>query len=80
MFHRFQTGCVRTVEDADGREWHVEEILTSANKDQAPVRSLIAWNGSMVRRAWSYPEGWEQLGDADLLLLMDSAARGQKQA
>lgn len=80
MFRRFQPGRVRTVQDREGREWYVEEILTSAVKDEGPVRSLIAWNGAMVRRAWTYPDHWEQLADDDLLVLMDAAARRQNEA
>jgi hypothetical protein len=66
--------------DANGREWYVEEILTSATSHDLPVRSLIAWNGTMVRRAWVYPGHWEQLEDAALLALMDEAARARRGA
>lgn len=78
MFMRFQRGPARVARDAYGREWCVEEVLTSPTAGGTVTRSLIAWDLETIRRTYDYPEGWQQLSDEDLLETIDAGARPRR--
>jgi len=64
----------RLVMDAQGNEWVVHEVDTPqawAHGD----RCLIFSSPAIVRRVWSYPDGWVRLSPRDLLKLLGSTAR-----
>ena len=62
---------MRTVVDADGREWRVYERCAGELSPSAGRLSLIFDTDGIVRRLWAYPSSWAVLHDAELLGLMD---------
>lgn len=63
---------MRTVVDAECREWRVYERSAGELSPTAGRVSLIFDTDGIVRRLWQYPSGWATLADSDLLGLMDS--------
>lgn len=63
---------MRTVVDAECREWRVYERSAGELSPTAGRVSLIFDTDGIVRRLWAYPSSWATLADSDLLGLMDS--------
>ena len=59
----------RVVMDAQGNEWVVHEVDTPQPWAHGN-RCLIFSSPAVVRRVWSYPEGWVRLSSRDLLDLL----------
>ena len=70
-FHAPHPDGMRTVVDAEGREWRVYERSAGELSPTAGRVSLIFDTDGIVRRLWAYPSSWAVLRDADLLGLMD---------
>jgi hypothetical protein len=61
----------RVVVDGQGNEWLVREVDTPQPWAHAK-RCLIFSSSAVVRRLWSYPEGWARLSSRDLLGLIQA--------
>ena len=59
----------RVVIDGHGNEWTVHEVETPQPWAHAR-RCLIFSSSAIVRRLWSYPDGWAGLASRDLLGLI----------
>ena len=60
----------RIVIDGHGNEWTVHEVATPQPWAHAR-RCLIFSSASIVRRLWSYPDGWARMPARDLLGLIE---------
>ena len=61
----------RVVFDAHGNEWTVREVDTPQQWARAR-RCLIFSSSAVVRRVWSYPDGWARLATRELLGLIQT--------
>jgi hypothetical protein len=59
----------RVVVDGRGNEWLVREVDTPQPWAHAK-RCLIFSSPAVVRRLWSYPDGWARLSSRELLALI----------
>jgi hypothetical protein len=59
----------RVVVDGHGNEWTVREVDTPQPWAHAR-HCLIFSSSSVVRRMWSYPDGWARLSSPELLGLI----------
>jgi hypothetical protein len=59
----------RVVMDAHGNEWVIHEVDTPQAWAHGQ-RCLIFSCPAIVRRVWSYPEGWVKLPSRELLALL----------
>jgi hypothetical protein len=60
----------RVVVDGSGTEWLVREVDTPQPWAHAK-RCLIFSSAAVVRRLWSYPDGWARLSSRDLIALIE---------
>ena len=61
----------RVVVDGHGSEWTVHEVETP--QPWAHARHCLIFSSSaVVRRVWSYPDGWARLSARELLGLIQS--------
>jgi hypothetical protein len=64
----------RVVIDGHGNEWTVHEVETP--QPWAHARHCLIFNSSaVVRRVWSYPDGWARMSATDLLGLIQDDER-----
>jgi hypothetical protein len=55
-------------------EWRLREMNAGAVPGAHAARCLICESDDVVRRIWSYPDNWRELGDEDLLRLCDRSS------
>jgi hypothetical protein len=60
----------RVLVDGQGNEWLVREVDTPQQWAHAK-RCLIFSSSAVVRRLWSYPDGWARLSSRELLGLIE---------
>jgi hypothetical protein len=60
----------RVVVDGTGNEWLVREVDTPQPWAHAK-RCLIFSSAAVVRRLWSYPDGWARMSSRELLALIE---------
>ena len=65
---------IRVVVDELGTEWQVREVPTPQPWAHA-ARCLIFSSSAVVRRLWSFPEGWTRMASRELLGLIDMPPR-----
>ena len=56
----------------DGIRWTVREASTSSIPGAKADRCLIFDSEGVVRRLWAYPDDWAQLGDREIVKLLDT--------
>ena len=56
----------------DGVRWTVHEASASRTPGAKAYRCLIFDSEGIVRRLWAFPEHWDQLGDDEILRLLDT--------
>ena len=65
------TEQARTFTDAAGHQWYARELPPIGVAGRR-VRSLLFYRGALqsgdhvARRVWAYPDGWREMGDAEL--------------
>ena len=54
-----------------GVAWHVREMDTTSVPGARAERCLVFDSEGVVRRAWSFPEGWDELDDESIWALLE---------
>jgi hypothetical protein len=69
-FARNAIGPIRSLVDVKGTFWQVCEVAYEF--DRRSGRSLLFESDTSVRRVRQYPDTWNELSDAELVLLVES--------
>jgi hypothetical protein len=56
----------------EGVRWSVHEASAARTPGAQAYRCLIFDSEGIVRRLWTFPENWDQLGDKEILRLLDA--------
>lgn len=67
----------RLVKAGDGREWLVEERVSSRGEGNDATHQLVATWSNLTRHARRYPTAWYDLSDTKLLAILADPAHAR---